>query len=113
VSTQCCMPCRPGQLFRLRTPALLCTYSCTAMSHMIVLILQMCHGALRNGLDYLVAEAKNYGIRLLLSLTNGDTGFGGMEQYVKWARNGRKGGRITDFYASKELRVHLENLVLT
>ena len=59
----------------------------------------------RNGLDYLVAEAKNYGIRLLLSLTNGDTGFGGMEQYVKWARGGRKGGSITDFYNSKELRV--------
>jgi hypothetical protein len=63
----------------------------------------------RNGLDYLVAEAKNYGIRLLLSLTNGDTGFGGMEQYVKWARGGRKGGSITDFYNSKELRVRCQS----
>lgn len=59
----------------------------------------------RDGLDYLMAEAKNYGIRLLLSLTNGDTGFGGMEQYVRWARGGAKGGSITDFYTSKELRV--------
>lgn len=63
----------------------------------------------RDGLDYLVAEAKNYGIRLLLSLTNGDTGFGGMEQYVRWARGGAKGGSITDFYTSRELRVNLAN----
>jgi endo-1,4-beta-mannosidase len=58
-----------------------------------------------------VAEAKNYGIRLLLSLTNGDTGFGGMEQYVKWARGGRKGGSITDFYNSKELRVRCQTSI--
>lgn len=52
-----------------------------------------------------MAEAKNYGIRLLLSLTNGDTGFGGMEQYVKWSRGGAKGGSITDFLTSAEIRV--------
>ncbi len=58
-----------------------------------------------NGLDWIVAEAKNYGIRLLLSLTNGDTGFGGMEQYVKWAHGGAKGGSITEFYTDADIRV--------
>ena len=36
-------------------------------------------------MDWLVSEAPKYGIRLLLSLTNGAIGHGGMQQYVKWA----------------------------
>ena len=49
-----------------------------------------------------MAEAKNYGIQLLLSLTNGDTGFGGIEQYVKWFQ----ATSITDFYTNPKIRVH-------
>lgn len=45
----------------------------------------MCAGC-SEGLDWLVAEAPKYGIRLLLALTNGAIGYGGMYQYVKWAK---------------------------
>lgn len=48
-----------------------------------------------------MAEAPGYGIRLLLGLTNGDAGFGGMQQYVKWGG----GSTITDFYTSPKIRV--------
>ena len=36
-------------------------------------------------LDYVVAEARQHGIRLLLSLVNNLQAYGGKTQYVKWA----------------------------
>ncbi|XP_078428545.1 mannan endo-1,4-beta-mannosidase 1-like [Wolffia australiana] len=40
------------------------------------------------GLDFVVAEARRYGIRLILSLANNYDSFGGKAQYVSWARSG-------------------------
>jgi len=37
-------------------------------------------------LDYVIAEARQHGIRLLLSLVNNWHDFGGKAQYIKWAR---------------------------
>jgi mannan endo-1,4-beta-mannosidase len=37
------------------------------------------------GLDFAVAEAKRLGIRLILSLVNGNPSLGGKKQYVDWA----------------------------
>lgn len=39
------------------------------------------------GLDFVVAEARRYGIRLILSLVNNYESFGGKKQYVNWARS--------------------------
>ncbi|PIN14231.1 Mannan endo-1,4-beta-mannosidase [Handroanthus impetiginosus] len=39
------------------------------------------------GLDFVVSEAKKYGIYLILSLVNNWEGFGGKRQYVQWARD--------------------------
>jgi hypothetical protein len=38
------------------------------------------------GLDFAVAEAKRFGIRLILSLVNGNPTWGGKQQYVNWAQ---------------------------
>ncbi|KAJ9147055.1 hypothetical protein P3X46_029259 [Hevea brasiliensis] len=39
------------------------------------------------GLDFVIAEARRYGIKLTLSLANNYDSFGGKKQYVNWARN--------------------------
>lgn len=38
-------------------------------------------------LDYAIVEARRHGVRLLLSLVNNLSAFGGKGQYVEWARN--------------------------
>ena len=38
------------------------------------------------GLDFVVAEARKHGIRLILSLINNYDNLGGKAQYVNWAR---------------------------
>ncbi|XP_052198176.1 mannan endo-1,4-beta-mannosidase 7 [Diospyros lotus] len=39
------------------------------------------------GLDFVIAEARRYGIKLVLSLVNNYENFGGKQQYVNWARS--------------------------
>ncbi|KAE8695158.1 hypothetical protein F3Y22_tig00110733pilonHSYRG00247 [Hibiscus syriacus] len=39
------------------------------------------------GLDFVIAEARKYRIKLILSLTNNYESFGGKKQYVNWARS--------------------------
>lgn len=39
------------------------------------------------GLDFVIAEARRYGIKLVLSLANNYESFGGKKQYVNWARS--------------------------
>ncbi|CAH1418538.1 unnamed protein product [Lactuca virosa] len=39
------------------------------------------------GLDFVISEAKKYGIHLILSLVNNWDDFGGKKQYVQWARD--------------------------
>ncbi|XP_050366457.1 mannan endo-1,4-beta-mannosidase 7 [Argentina anserina] len=39
------------------------------------------------GLDFVVSEARKYGIKLVLSLVNSYENFGGRKQYVEWARS--------------------------
>lgn len=56
-----------------------------------------------NGLermDYIVAKAREEGVRLVIPLTNNWSTFGGMDQYVRWA-----GGRYhDDFYRDPQVR---------
>ncbi|KAK9164189.1 hypothetical protein Syun_005091 [Stephania yunnanensis] len=39
------------------------------------------------GLDFVVSEARKYGIKLILSLVNNYENLGGKKQYVEWGRN--------------------------
>lgn len=51
-------------------------------------------------LDYVVAKAKEEGVRLILPLTNNWSDFGGMDQYVAWAG----GTHHSDFYTDATIR---------
>ncbi|GMH36933.1 hypothetical protein BSKO_04806 [Bryopsis sp. KO-2023] len=53
-----------------------------------------------NGLDYVVANAQKYGIRLIVSFTNYWDAYGGMLQYVKWANK----TSIADFYTDPQIK---------
>ncbi|OMO75164.1 Glycoside hydrolase, family 5 [Corchorus olitorius] len=53
------------------------------------------------GLDFVVSEAKKYGIKLILSFANNYDQFGGKKQYVNWARNqGQSIGSDDDFFSN-------------
>ena len=55
------------------------------------------------GLDWVINEARESGIRLILTLTDSRGDYGGMPEYVR-AVMGEQGS-ITDFYTSKNVRV--------
>lgn len=52
------------------------------------------------GLDYVVATACSNNIRLVLTLTNYLTAYGGMQTWVEWFQ----GENISDFYKSQTIR---------
>ncbi|XP_031394438.1 mannan endo-1,4-beta-mannosidase 5-like [Punica granatum] len=63
-------------------------------------------------LDFVTSEARRYGIRLILSLTNNYHDFGGRPQYVQWARNA--GATINgddDFYTNDVVKGYYRNHV--
>jgi len=51
-------------------------------------------------LDYVLASARRHGIKLVIPLTNNWNDFGGMDQYVRWAR----GSYHDDFYSNPVIR---------
>ncbi len=53
------------------------------------------------GLDYVVATACSSNIRLVLTLTNYLTAYGGMQTWVEWFQ----GENISDFYKSQNIRL--------
>lgn len=59
----------------------------------------------RDGLDWVVNQAREFGIRIIMVLTDSQGDYGGMAQYVRWA--GPLTETIRDFYASKRIRVSL------
>lgn len=62
------------------------------------------------GLDFVVAEAKKFGIRLILSLVNNYPDYGGRPQYVKWSqRNGNWNAQLDDFYTDGAMRQWYKN----
>ncbi|KAK9054289.1 hypothetical protein SSX86_025367 [Deinandra increscens subsp. villosa] len=64
------------------------------------------------GLDFVVAEARKYEIRLILSFVNNYKDFGGRPQYVEWARN--SGVHINtndDFYTNPIVKGYYKNHV--
>ncbi|CAL8472233.1 g11775 [Coccomyxa elongata] len=59
---------------------------------------------LSQGLDYVVATAGHYGIRLVLTLTNYLPSYGGAPKWVQWLG----GSSITDFWTSPVIRQALK-----
>ncbi|CAA0833702.1 Mannan endo-1-4-beta-mannosidase 7 [Striga hermonthica] len=62
------------------------------------------------GLDFVVAEARKYGIRLILSFVNNYKDFGGRPQYAQWAR--AAGAHINsddDFYTHPVIKGYYKN----
>ena len=49
----------------------------------------------------MVDQAREYGMRLVLTLTNGDPGYGGMPQYAKW----HDFDTVTGFYTLPAVKV--------
>ncbi|KAH9781739.1 Mannan endo-1,4-beta-mannosidase 1 [Citrus sinensis] len=64
------------------------------------------------GLDFVTSEARKYGIRLILSLSNNYHDFGGRPQYVNWARAaGASVNSDDDFYTNAIVKGYYKNHV--
>ncbi|OIW01583.1 hypothetical protein TanjilG_23894 [Lupinus angustifolius] len=66
-------------------------------------------------LDYVIAEAREHGIRLLLSLVNNLHAYGGKTQYVKWAWQEGIGISATNdsFFFDPSIRSYFKNYIKT
>ncbi|KAH7663768.1 Mannan endo-1,4-beta-mannosidase protein, partial [Dioscorea alata] len=61
-------------------------------------------------LDFVVSEAKRYGIRLILTLTNNFKDFGGKAQYVQWAKDaGQWVSGEDDFFTNTVVKNYYKN----
>lgn len=66
------------------------------------------------GLDFVISEAKNHGIKLILSLVNNYKEYGGKKQYVNWARNqGQSLSSDDDFFTNSVVQGYYKNHVQT
>ncbi|XVF33034.1 hypothetical protein REPUB_Repub17cG0133500 [Reevesia pubescens] len=64
------------------------------------------------GMDFVVAEAKKYGIHLILSLVNNFKDYGGKDKYVQWAKErGQKLNNEDDFYTNSIVKEYYKNHV--
>ncbi|KAL4296799.1 hypothetical protein GQ457_12G031130 [Hibiscus cannabinus] len=62
------------------------------------------------GLDFVVSEAKRYGIKLVLSFVNNYDQYGGKKQYVNWARNqGQSISSDDDFFTNSVVKEYYKN----
>ncbi|KAJ8442548.1 hypothetical protein Cgig2_026490 [Carnegiea gigantea] len=66
------------------------------------------------GLDFVVAEAKKYGIKLVVSFVNNYKDFGGKQQYVEWAKShGQSLSNEDDFYTNPVVKGFYKNHIKT
>ncbi|TMW85943.1 hypothetical protein EJD97_022208 [Solanum chilense] len=64
------------------------------------------------GLDFVISEAKKYGIHLIMSLVNNWDAFGGKKQYVEWAvQRGQKLTSDDDFFTNPMVKGFYKNNV--
>lgn len=62
------------------------------------------------GLDFVVSEAKKYGIKLVLSLVNNYDDYGGKKQYVEWAKSkGQSLSSEDDFFTNPLVKGFFKN----
>ncbi|XP_077219646.1 mannan endo-1,4-beta-mannosidase 4-like [Tasmannia lanceolata] len=70
--------------------------------------------AMFKGLDFVISEAKKYGVHLILSLVNNYPDFGGRKQYVQWAREqGQSLSSDDAFYTNPVVKGYYKNHVKT
>ncbi|KAF7847078.1 hypothetical protein BT93_L3385 [Corymbia citriodora subsp. variegata] len=66
------------------------------------------------GLDFVIAEAKKFRIKLVLSLVDNYEALGGMRQYVEWARSqGQPIASYDDFFTNPVVKCYYKNHVQT
>ncbi|TQD81945.1 hypothetical protein C1H46_032492 [Malus baccata] len=66
------------------------------------------------GLDFVIAEAKKNGIKVMLSLVNNYDDFGGKKQYVEWARSqGQSLSSEDDFFTNSVVKGFYKNHIKT
>ncbi|CAH9087069.1 unnamed protein product [Cuscuta epithymum] len=66
------------------------------------------------GLDFVIAEARRYGIKVILSLANNYDSFGGKKQYVNWARHqGQYLSSEDDFFRNNIVKGYYKNHINT
>ncbi|KAL2892693.1 Mannan endo-1 4-beta-mannosidase 1 [Bienertia sinuspersici] len=66
------------------------------------------------GLDFVVTEAKKYGIKLILSLVNNYEDFGGKKQYVEWGKSkGQSLSSEDDFFTNPVVKDFYKNHIKT
>ncbi|XP_040862555.1 mannan endo-1,4-beta-mannosidase 7 isoform X4 [Glycine max] len=81
-----------------------------AIDHYNISLASIMNKCSRKGLDFVVSEARKYGIKLILSLVNNYENFGGKKQYVNWARS--HGQYLTsddDFFRSPVVKGYYMN----
>ncbi|XP_028791425.1 mannan endo-1,4-beta-mannosidase 4-like [Neltuma alba] len=62
------------------------------------------------GLDFVVSEAGKYGVRLILTLVNNWSDFGGKSQYIQWARErGQNINNDDDFFTHPVIKQYYKN----
>lgn len=65
-------------------------------------------------LDYVIAEAADRGIRLVIPFTNNWNAFGGMDQYVRWGQTAGLGTDThVDFYTDPTIRGWFQSWIST
>lgn len=63
-------------------------------------------------LDFVISEARRYGVRLILSFVNNYKDYGGRPQYVEWARNaGVDVNGEDDFYTNPTVKEYYKKHV--
>ncbi|GMH16195.1 hypothetical protein Nepgr_018036 [Nepenthes gracilis] len=66
------------------------------------------------GLDFVISEARKYGIRLVLSLVNNYEDYGGKKQYVGWARsNGQELSSDDAFFTNSVVKEYYKSHIKT
>ncbi|BFG24050.1 hypothetical protein CerSpe_103240 [Prunus speciosa] len=66
------------------------------------------------GLDFVISEAKKFGVYVILSFVNNFSDFGGRKQYVQWARDrGQPISSDDDFYSNAVIKGYYKDHIKT
>ncbi|CAK8569015.1 unnamed protein product [Lathyrus sativus] len=66
------------------------------------------------GLDFVMGEARKYGMKVILSLVNNYESFGGKKQYVEWAKSeGQSINSEDDFFTNDVVKGYYKNHIKT
>jgi len=65
------------------------------------------------GLDFVISEARRYGIKVILSFANNYESFGGKKQYVNWARShGQYLNSDDEFFRNSVVKGYYKNHIM-